>query len=935
MTARLPAHSPTIVVIEPDGQRRAPVTLTTGGLTVGRDESNDLVLADPRVSRQHLRIDWDGRQATVTDLGSTGGTTLGNTQIRPRTPQVWHEQDWLTVGPYWIRFEWSDQALTPHIQQEAPVTPIRRTRPATDPGSSRPGGQSRILVLPSESALEINPGTPAVVTVELANLGTNVDRFTVTVEGVPEEWVTISNPEVDLLPDARGSVVLQVNVEPVATNRSGDYPVTIRATSEKNPGESETAQMHWTVLPFMVSSLTITPERASGKRASEFEIALQNKSNLPIHYDLTGSDEERALTFKFDPPSTTLGPGEVKTVPLVVEAPRRWVGMPKSRTFLVESIPATPGVSAPVARGQFDHQAMVPAWAVPLALMAIGALCVLAYLLWPTPPQPEIVQAWIDPPEPQTNQAFTVHWKVKHTDRIVIDQLILDPGDPVPGESDTRASFHIFSEGRQASGDLTLAAFNDNGKTERMLLVNVIEPTPTPTTIPGAPVFEYFEVNTEQIMAGQSVTLSWSVANADEVTLTGLGPSPQPVPPTHTQTVAPAQTTTYTLFARNSVHSDARDITVTVQQIAEPPPTPTATLSPTPAPTDTPAPTATGTPTPEPGAPVIVNFTVTPGTITIGMLTEVTITWEVRDAESVEIDQIGTVGLKGTEKKVITDTTSFTLTARNADKTSTQRRDVIGIPPATAAPTPTATATASATPTLEPTHTPTATVTPTATPTIDPAAPPVEGNDLRPPDNFAQNWWNQPIVRGVPNTVPPNIQVPCIPAGTFSSQLDGYHVGVEPALNPDDCNFLFNHTSETFGDASVGIDVRIATLAVAGEACLAARVDPTGRLNNAYLFCVDQNGWTQAYYYAYGMPPQQLLVKALRGSVRPVDQFNNLKIIMRGNRLWFLLNGTALHTEPFQHFGVLDGTVGVFVQNDSPHTIFEAVFTNLTVKEIP
>jgi pSer/pThr/pTyr-binding forkhead associated (FHA) protein len=45
-----------------------PVTL------IGRNESCDLIVSDPLVSRRHCQILWDGVYCTVEDLGSTNGT---------------------------------------------------------------------------------------------------------------------------------------------------------------------------------------------------------------------------------------------------------------------------------------------------------------------------------------------------------------------------------------------------------------------------------------------------------------------------------------------------------------------------------------------------------------------------------------------------------------------------------------------------------------------------------------------------------------------------------------------------------------------------------------------------------------------------------------------------------------------------------------------
>lgn len=67
-------------------------------IQIGRDQSNDVVLDVPQVSRFHAQIERIGQRYKITDLGSTNGTFLNDERI---TGEAWFSQDdSIRIGPY-------------------------------------------------------------------------------------------------------------------------------------------------------------------------------------------------------------------------------------------------------------------------------------------------------------------------------------------------------------------------------------------------------------------------------------------------------------------------------------------------------------------------------------------------------------------------------------------------------------------------------------------------------------------------------------------------------------------------------------------------------------------------------------------------------------------------------------------------------------------
>ena len=51
-------------------------------VTIGRAQSNDVVIDDSTMSRQHATIKWEEDRFRVYDLGSSNGTFVGDQRVR-------------------------------------------------------------------------------------------------------------------------------------------------------------------------------------------------------------------------------------------------------------------------------------------------------------------------------------------------------------------------------------------------------------------------------------------------------------------------------------------------------------------------------------------------------------------------------------------------------------------------------------------------------------------------------------------------------------------------------------------------------------------------------------------------------------------------------------------------------------------------------------
>jgi len=192
------------------------------------------------------------------------------------------------------------------------------------------------------------------------------------------------------------------------------------------------------------------------------------------------------------------------------------------------------------------------------------------------------------------------------------------PSVSLTGANTAKAS---FTAAAGASYTFRLVVKDDKGAEGRARVV-VTTAAPQPVKIVR------FQANPAQITAGGTTTIVWEVLNAEQVTITGIG-SVDPV--AGTSTLAPSQTTTYTLTAKNRTSEVSQSITVTV------------TL-------DRPQ-------------VRILRFMATPTNITSGEAS--TLAWETENASEVTISGIGAVRPNGSTTVSPTETTTYVLTAKN------------------------------------------------------------------------------------------------------------------------------------------------------------------------------------------------------------------------------------------------------------------------------
>lgn len=373
--APAPAFVPQVQLFDALGQPKEVFELTTGGLTVGRLGKNTISRDDPALGRYHLRIGWDGTQATVTDLGSRAGSTLDDELLPPYQPRPWAWGQLLRVGSFFLRL---DQRVAGNRQDALLAGAATQSTQTARVANERIG----VAFVGGQEAVQLVPNQPQLMSVLLTNHGTVPDTFTLAVEGVPPGWIELPTKPIPLGSGLQTSVMFRITVPMASSSRAGAYPITVRARSQAIPEEYGQALTTWRVAPFVDSELSISPKRVQSRDLAHYTVTIRNAGNSTMRYALQADDQEQRLGYQFSQPQIDVKPGTAAEVALTTESERRMVGGERRHRFNV--LATDERGEAAETSAVFVQQSVIPFWMLlPILLFTLLGLVGVSSLARP------------------------------------------------------------------------------------------------------------------------------------------------------------------------------------------------------------------------------------------------------------------------------------------------------------------------------------------------------------------------------------------------------------------------------------------------------------------------------------------------------------------------------------------------------------------------
>jgi hypothetical protein len=653
-----------------------------GTTNIGRDPANDIVIDGPRVAPFHAMLDHRQKPYHLVVFSQAGETTLGGQPLPPNVSREIHNWDTIEFDGHTIILLAGEFAATglapatapeterpspsvagsfaPSAEAMAPVSPPAPRRPVGLP--ARPVDQADEVIVTELSGREWTVDVDQAVAFQMAivNGGDIVAAFEVSVEGLDEDWVTISPPQVNLNEGERTTVVMTIAPPRLPTSSAGIHHFAVVVTSRNYPGRRSQRGATLIVNPYYEFAVgELSPKRQTiswFKHAGWARLPVVNKGNSDALFRLEAEDEERACSFEFQVPGEAaslatqaemrLAPEETVRIPVrITPHSRRLIGLRKrAHSFTITTNLLEESQMPRAVLGELRNKPLIGPGLILLTVLSLIALTVSTF--WPR------VYLEVAPRAVRAGQEVHLAWRAFppfFTKLALNDEAVRSPNDSIT-ERPIKTTIY------ELRGDTWLSRlFPFMSKPARRM----VEVTPV------RPDILLFEVQPEQITSGKRAVLSWLVVDADDIVLVNHTDGIEETlgKPVDSREFRPERDIAYSLRAINRSSED-QPVEKSVELVV-----------------------TTPVPTP-PSQPVIKQFMVQPEVITEGQ--SISLTWVVTGVESVSIQPIGSdLPPSGSISHSPKETTLYVLTASSGEETARAMRQVTVNTAPTPTPTPT------------------------------------------------------------------------------------------------------------------------------------------------------------------------------------------------------------------------------------------------------
>ena len=268
----------------PDG-RVERLALTGVRTSVGAAADNAIVLRSDSIAAYQFELLFDSGACYLFHLDDDYGTRVAGADAQDEKLCLLSDGAEIIAGDLRIIFCAGNDELTVPLASVSDSTQIVMS--TFDVGLDR-------------SRIDVFPASAASAEIIISNRIESAQRFEITVEGMPDEWVTLSQPTAAV--EGGGSHVVYLYITPPrrADVAPADYPVTIAVRPAGQERREQTRSLTVGVGPFTGLSAAVEPAEIGGDSPLRLYLLNQGNAALPLSLSASSGDSDPDIILSQD-----------------------------------------------------------------------------------------------------------------------------------------------------------------------------------------------------------------------------------------------------------------------------------------------------------------------------------------------------------------------------------------------------------------------------------------------------------------------------------------------------------------------------------------------------------------------------------------------------------------------------------------------------------
>lgn len=489
-------------VFWPDGTYET-FTLAEDSISVGRSTGNTITLETDTISRYHMSITQDGNLIHLTDLDSANGTFVDGVRIQSNQSRQLFGGEEIQIGHLRIIY---------HVLDDQPTLPISTLAEDTQ---KIKGDTLDFYMEVFGSEIDIPPGSHTSVEVTIYNTANEKRRFVVMVSGMPEDWIRVNRPQLDV--DATDNATVIINIKPLRKSESkpGIYQLKVLIFPISEPMDKLETDVPVNIEPYAGFGMALAKSRVSSGELFRLHVHNQGSANLPLL--INGLNREKALTFGIPSSQLVLSAGERQTIQGEIKPKRRRMfGATKEYPFELHIRSRDEARFLAVVPGIFNERPAFPTWvayAVGSMIAVLIGLVILALVLVlnNSASEPTVINTFtVDNNAVIQGETVQFTWDIEHADDITLSI------DDVPIEANLADDSTGYTlDTSNYNGVLIVVLEADGSQRVAQSLTLTVN---LPLTI------EVFAVTPSTLVRNvvQNLSVQWRVTGATSTQITGI-----------------------------------------------------------------------------------------------------------------------------------------------------------------------------------------------------------------------------------------------------------------------------------------------------------------------------------------------------------------------------------------------------------------------------